>query len=258
MLIPEAILATLPLKTLLGEPAFKLAPADLTASERLPRDLERAIDAFLDGTTTADPSSLTLKDLEWIKPTLRELDMGQHLADILPKLEAAGVDLSVGMLLDQLVTKLRERTPNGDTVDDGFASQTMPAASKSDDLRFLWACRIAESPAHVIALMQRRQLTSNDVKVLKEFYPELQSIMGEALVEKAIDKLTAGPLPRDIKIQLSIYLESPTISQKTLRAYKEKPTPDAPAEVPPSPAPAAAPAVASIGVPQTGAAAQGA
>lgn len=119
---------------------------------------------------------------------------------------------------------LKERIPRNDVIDAGLLTQKAPERSKSEDIRFLWAARIAQNPMHVLALMQKEQLCDFDVTVMQDLYPELYQQVANELVAGVIAKYKPEEqIPRGIKKMLSIYLQVPVANAKTINAYKNAP-----------------------------------
>lgn len=218
---PELFLAILGLQRVLGKTKFKVLKQDITAALKLKDDMSKMLDDFLKGEETSRPEPLKLEDIEWIKDAAQTQNAATRLQEILPVLQDAGIDVSVGMMVVNLIEYMRVQMP-GDELSEGVIASRIPKSSISGDFRLLWAARLVDDPLHLITLMQRRQLTKTDTRVMLTVYPALYEELVDMLIEKILEH-PERPLNRKIKSTMAVLLEMPVINAKTLQAYQAAP-----------------------------------
>lgn len=198
----------------------KIKPADMAEQiYQFEEDVDQLIKHFLKPkAATAKVPSLLLPDLEWIKPAILNPDL-----NVEPFIEA-GYDLEIIAQLQLVWQFLKEKYPKEDFLSSGFVVSATPKVSKSADFRFLWHCRIANNPLHILELLATAQLTSFDLIAFDALFPEIQNyiitrlltIMGEMF------NIEDTAIPRRIKLPMSILLGTPVINLKMAQAYTVK------------------------------------
>lgn len=229
---PEALIGSIGIRKLLGDTTFKVLKQEVDVALRTDKDIRKLCQDFVAGEDSPIPEPLTFADLDWIKPALRNLDVQTFLQEVLPSLDHAGINPGIGLQIGDLLRKLQEYLPKNSILEEGLITTQPPKASISEDMRLLWVCRIVDNPLCIIHLMQHEQLTGRDRDIHKNLFPELHTLIINEMIATIIQEVTPDQhMPRSVKIPLSILLQEPVISSKTLVAYKqppEKPPTDSP------------------------------
>lgn len=215
----EIAAATVPLKQMLGLAPLK--PINEKSLRSYIKQVTENVDRFYTGSGSTFESELVLADVAEIKHALSELDESNLLTELLQQLMTLEVSIGVGEKVVQIDKYLQDALPLTQAYSPVMLT-VHPTASKSEDIHFLWKCRVAESASlQILSLMSMNQLTKFDVQCFETLYPEsYQALIGE-LIGKLPDHFSMdNPPPRRIRLMLAVLLKTPLLDLKTLQAYK--------------------------------------
>ena len=208
---PELYIAALKLTMMLGAKKFKVLKSDVTSAIELPDKMQNLADRVMNGEEITI-KSLSYGDLEDIIEQVKSFSPELVMADSIPELEKEGLGAEFAVKLIEMVNLLITALP----ATESFSLQA----------KFLWRARIAENPLIIYDLISKSQLSATDVDTLIAIYPDIYEMLVASLIESSVETYTIdNPIPRRLKLMLSILLKTPVIDVKTLKAYRAAPQP---------------------------------
>lgn len=215
----EAFISTLRLPRILGIEKFSISKRDINAAAKA--DLDKLTKSALQNEEeSCFESHIDSPDLPKIKEQLYNLDLATLLPEIMPKITEAGAGLDVAGRIIEILNYLKSELPQSEYELTGLGLQKTLEASRSSNARFLWKCRLADNPYHILDLFTKLMLTKLDVEALQAMYPDLYMSMAESFIKNVTEIYPSDTaIPRTVKHSLSVFLGLPIITLEQLNAY---------------------------------------
>ena len=218
MIQDEIFTAIQGLKKLLSKRPLEATKKDILAVSKYKDTIKEAVQSVI------TPKSSTFEfiqfdELDALKTAIITYDPTEMYTTAEPAIAEAR---------NTVLTHLQSELPIEDNLEISAMLDRHEGAARSNDTRFLWACRIGDNPLHIFELMQTTRLTKFDVQHLQAMYPDLYKLFIELFIEALIEELAnTKRLPRRLALMSSVLLQVPVINPNTLKAYKipNKPKP---------------------------------
>ena len=165
MIEDEIFTTTQSLKSILNVKPLRLTKDVIAQSMNYNKTIKSAVDNFIVPKVREEPETIQIKDLVWIKEALKDLNPGLYIEDISEQLMRAEFPISIAEELAGKVAFLRDNVPVLGPMPTSFIMMEQhPTASISNDIRFMWVCRVVDNPLQIIGLMSKNMLTKYDVQ----------------------------------------------------------------------------------------------
>lgn len=206
----------LPLQELIGEtPATKTAPTEVDLASMVVSACE------LKEPPAHTASTISRNDVQEVKDYLSDVKPEVMVPELAQSMDAAGLPPELALNGQSVTIYLKDMLPKSEFELTPFGLRPVVAPSFSEDVRFLWKCRIAENPFYIMNLFSQRQLTGLDIECVLAMYDTVYSDICIAMIQHIVDTYsTDSTIPRPLRTMLAILLQQPTIKLDQLAAYK--------------------------------------
>lgn len=166
-----------------------------------------------------DDKTLKKADLDWIIPGLESYN---------PSLLAKIDDQLSMVTTHKMLEYLQANVPKSPYNPGSLVINANPNISDSDKYHFLFKCRLADNPLHMLSLLSSGQYTTLDDAIISTIYPEIYQYITSEIITEILNTYTDF-IPRKQRLMLAILLGQPVISTASvndaLEEQKRQPQP---------------------------------
>lgn len=205
----SALVAVVGLDSFLSDSKLKITNTDINMASSLQKDLEKRVSEFL-STDKFRKVELGLKRSDFVQLREKVISFSvDKLADKISVIDSEELKSNVTMIVSEIVSELNLKIPVVvSRYKDSFPSDYYVS-------EFIRSFRTLSNPLSIFDELEMGCLTSNQVELVKKFYPTIYELIKYTIMEGVVDRVSDKDyvVPYKKLKQISVLLQQPVVSE---------------------------------------------